>query len=313
MNYLGKKILITGGLGFIGSNLAHRLSGMGADITMVDCKADGSGWNEHNIKGFDATLINKDMADIDKKILEEQDVIFNLAAQISHTQSMENPLKDFKSNVQSQAIFLDKCRNSRAKIIFTSTRSVYGKPEKLPVDENQPLNPPDVNGVNKMAGELYHKYYSKFYGIPVCILRLANVFGPRHQMKTSEQGVLNWFIRLAMDNKPIKLYDGEQKRDFIFVEDVVDALLIFAEKDGLYNIGSGMGLSLREAAETIVEKAGSGLIVKENMPENRKKIEIGDFVADISKAKKYWQPKTELEDGVEKTIDFYKKEKQFYW
>ncbi len=312
--YTGKNVLITGGLGFIGSNLAHALAGMGSNVTIVDCRLNGTGWNMRNVEGLDIEIIIDDIANTDKKILEDNDIIFNLAGSLSHTKSMEAPLKDFMSNVHSQAAFLDKCRHCSAKIVYTSTRSVYGKPQYLPVDENHPLNPPDANGVNKMAAEMYHTYYAKFYGMPVCCLRLTNVFGQRHQMRHSEQGVLNWFMRQAMDGKKIKVYGGMQKRDFLYVDDAVDALLLFGIKgEGIFNIGSGIGISLKDAAEKIVSITGSGSVEICSMPAERKAIEVGDFVADISKASRLWKPKTSFENGIRKTADFYKKEKAFYW
>ena len=321
-----KRVLITGGLGFIGSNLAHVLAGHCAELTLVDSLIPEYGGNLFNISGIEDD-VQVNIADVRDEssmhhLVRDKDYIFNLAGQVSHIDSMSDPYTDLEINCRSQLSILEACKknNPGVKIVYAGTRGQYGKIERLPVDENHPQRPTDVNGINKMAGEWYHILYNNVYGIRACSLRLTNTYGPRHHMRTSRQGVLSWFIRLAIDGKGIELFGGgEQQRDFNYVDDVVDALLLAAANDAangeVFNIGSGVPVSLREAAELCVEIAGSGSVRAVDFPPDKKNIEIGNYYADPSRAKKFldWEAKVPLRDGIQRTIEFFKQYRNHYW
>lgn len=323
-SYKGKKILITGGLGFIGSNLAIALAGQGADIEIYDSLIADMGGNEFNIepikKEVKVTIADLRDAEKIKKAILRKDIIFNLAGTLSHVDSMENPFLDLDINCRAQLELLEACRkyNSGVKIVYAGTRNQYGKAQYLPVDENHPLEPTDINGVNAIAGEKYHLMYDKVYGIRVVSLRMTNTFGPRHQMKHSRQGVLNWFIRLLMDKKTIGLMGGgKQIRDVNYIDDVVEALAlagVLKAADGeVYNLG-GSPLSLADFVEKVIKVLGYGLWETTQFPRDRKAIEIGDYIADISKIKKGlgWEPKTSIDEGIKKTVDYYAKNSKYY-
>lgn len=323
--YRNKKILITGGLGFIGSNLAIALVHIGADVEVYDALIGGMGGNLFNIdpvKG-DLRITIADLRDEKKitKAVRSKDFIFNLAGTLSHIDSMENPFMDLDINCRAQLQLLEACRkvNSSAKIVYAGTRNQYGKAKYLPVDENHPLEPTDINGVNAIAGEKYHMMYSRVYGIKVVSLRMTNTFGPRHQMKHSKQGVLNWFIRLLMDKKTIGLMGGgTQIRDINYVDDVVNALILAggskAAGGEVYNLG-GCPLSLRDFVRKVIKVLGYGKWVVTKFPDERKAIEIGNYIADITKISKEfgWKPKTNVVEGIKKTIEYYQKYKKYYW
>ena len=322
----GKRVLITGGLGFIGSNLAHVLASRCAELMLVDSLIPQYGGNLFNISGIE-DLAQVNIADVRDEnsmpyLVRAKDYIFNLAGQVSHIDSMHDPFTDLEINCRSQLSILEACRknNSGVKIIFAGTRGQYGKLEANPVDERHLLYPTDVNGINKIAGESYHILYNNVYGIRACSLRLTNTYGPRHHMRTSRQGVLSWFIRLAIEGRTIELYGGgDQQRDFNYVDDVVEALLLAASSDTangeVFNVGSGRGVSLKEAAELVVEVAGSGSVREVPFPEDKKKIEIGDYCADYSKIEKTlgWQPRTPLREGIERTVAFFREHWRQYW
>jgi len=321
-----KRILITGGVGFIGSNLAHALAGHCAELTLVDSLIPEYGGNLFNISGIeDCVCVNiadvRDESSMDY-LVRGKDVIFNLAGQVSHLDSMRDPCTDLEINCRSQLSILEACKKNHrgVKIIFAGTRGQYGKVEKLPVDETHPMRPTDVNGINKLAGEGYHILYNNVYGIRACSLRLTNTYGPRHHMRTSRQGVLSWFIRLAVEGREIQLFGGgAQQRDFNYVDDVVEAFLLAAasdQSDGeVFNVGSGIPVSLRQAAELCVEIAGAGSVTRVAFPADKKKIEIGNYYADYSKIKRVlgWEPKTPLKEGITRTIAFYRKHQKQYW
>jgi len=324
--YEGKNVLITGGLGFIGSTLAYRLVEYQANVLIVDSLIPEYGGNLLNIKGIE-DKVKVNIADVRDNygmsyLVKGQDIIFNLAGTLSHIDSMKDPFTDLQINCVSQLSILEACRknNLNVKILFAGTRGQYGKAIYLPVDEKHPMNPIDVNGINNIAGEWYHILYYNAYGIKACSLRLTNTYGPRHQMKHSKQGFLNWFIRLAMDNQDITIYEpGTQKRDFNYVDDVVEAMLlaIAADKSNgeVFNLGSGEPISVNDIAQKVVEIVGSGRIKLIPYPEEKKKIEIGDYYASFTKINQTlgWNPKTPLEKGLRKAVDYYKKYKNFYW
>lgn len=324
MSFKGKKILITGGIGFIGSNLAIRLVNEGADVTILDSMLDEYGANFFNIKPIRENVqINySDMRDEHslRYLVKNKEYIFNLAGQVSHQDSMTNPFLDLDVNVKAQLSLLETCRKyvPNVTIVFSSTRQIYGKPQYLPVDEKHPLSPPDVNGINKLAAENYHSLYTKVYGLNTVSLRLTNTYGPRQLIKNARQGFIGWFVNRAIQGEKIKLFGtGEQLRDFNYVDDVVDALCIAAEDKALYgkvyNL-SGDKASLRYIAELLIAYVGKGSLEIVPFPEERKKIDIGDFYGDSSLFQKStnWNPKISIDDGLKRMIDFYQKNRGEY-
>lgn len=323
--YSNKNVLITGGLGFIGSTLAYRLVEFGADVTIIDSLIPEYGGNFFNIRGLEQK-VKVNISDVRDKyginyLVQGQDILFNLAGTLSHVDSMTNPFNDLEINCTSQLSILEASRkyNPGIKIVFAGTRNQYGKAQYLPVDEKHPMCPTDVNGINNIAGEWYHILYNNVYGIRAVSLRMTNTFGPRHQMKHPRQGVLNWFIRQLIDGETIKLYGtGTQIRDTNYVGDVVDALLLVmaSEKTNgeVYNLG-GIPVSLKDFVESAIKINVSGDYEIIQFPEDRKAIEIGDYIADYSKIKNTvgWEPKITLEEGLKRTFEYYTKHKEHYW
>jgi len=322
----GKRILITGGLGFIGSNIAHALAGRCAELTLVDSLIPQYGGNLFNISGIeDHVQVNiadvRDESSMDY-LVRGKDYIFNMAGQVSHLDSMSDPYVDLEINCRSQLSILEACKknNPGVKIVYAGTRGQYGRAEHLPVSEDTPQRPTDVNGINKMAGEWYHIVYNNVHGIRACSLRLTNTYGPRHHMRTSRQGVLSWFIRIAIDGGTIRLFGGgEQQRDFDYVDDVVEALLLAAASDEangqVFNVGSGRPTSLKEAAELAVEIAGAGGVEIADFPADKRKIEIGNYYADCASIKRVlgWEARTPLREGIQKTVEFFRANRLRYW
>tara|TARA_Y100000034_G_C6908865_1_gene422661 strand:- start:3643 stop:4632 length:990 start_codon:yes stop_codon:yes gene_type:complete len=320
------KVLITGGLGFIGSNLAKELVNLGADVTIIDSLIPDMGGNLFNISEIKdkVQLFIKDLRDFDviSKLVKDKDYIFNLAGHLSHVVSMSHPILDMELNCKSQLFLLEACRkfNPSVKIIFTGTRAQYGRPLYLPVDEKHPLNSTDINGINKTAAESYHLLYSKTYGIHISSLRLTNTYGPGHLMNHNKQGFMGWFIRKAIDNEEITIYgDGKQIRDFNYVDDVVNALLMtIGHKNSnceIFNLGCNERISVYDFADNVIKLSNSGKLEIIPFPKEKKKIEVGDFYNDISKIKEKigWEPKINLKQGLTKTLDYYKKYKDMYW
>lgn len=323
--FADKNILITGGLGFIGSTLAIKLAQADANVTIVDSLIPDYGGNLFNIDPI-KNKININVSDVRDQnsmdyLIQDQDYLFNLAGTLSHIDSMKDPFTDLEINCVSQLRILESCRknNLDIKIVFAGTRGQYGKCSYNPVDEKHPLIPIDVNGINNIAGEQYHILYNNVYGIKACSLRLTNTYGPRHQMKHHRQGVLNWFIRQVMDDTTVKIYgSGSQIRDTSYVDDVVDAFLLammHKETPGeVYNIG-GEAFSLVDFVEKLIEINGDGNYELIEYPDESKAIEIGDYIADYSKFSELtgWQPKTNLEEGLQKTLVYYKQHRSMYW
>lgn len=323
--FKNKNILITGGLGFIGSNLAIKLVNFGAKVTILDALIPNFGGNKFNIYPVkkNVKIIIGDMRDIKltNKIVNDQEIIFNLAGTLSHIDSMTNPFEDLDINCRAQLTLLESCRkfNPKTKIIFAGTRNQYGKALYLPIDEKHIQEPTDINGIHSVASEKYHLLYHRIYKIKTVSIRMTNTFGPRHQMKHSKQGVLNWFIRVLIDNKSIKLFgDGSQIRDTNYVDDVIDALLIAAKSKKsngqIYNLG-GEPITLKEFVEKIIKILGVGKYKLVKFPKDRKSIEIGNYVADVKKINNElgWFAKTSIDEGLRKTIDYYIKNKKYYW
>ncbi len=321
-----KKVLITGGLGFIGSNLAIRLVSLGADVTLVDSlipQYGGNLWNIEPIKGQVKVNISdvRDQYSM-KYLVEGQDYMFNLAGQTSHLDSMEDPEADLEINAHAQLKILEVCRhyNPTIKLVFASTRQVYGKPAYIPVDEIHPVNPIDINGINKLAGEQYHLVYNNVYGVRASILRLTNTYGPRMRVKDSRQTFLGIWLRRLLEGQPITIFgDGSQIRDYNYIDDVVDALLLAAlsEKANgeIYNLGSDETYTLTATAETMLKLAGEGSFQYIPFPENRKVIDIGDYCGTYQKINQHlgWSPKVSLEQGLRATIAYYRAFHQNYW
>lgn len=315
----GKNVLITGGMGFIGSNLAIKLVQLGANVTVMDSMLEEYGANIFNVKDiYDEISINySDMRDENslKYIIRGKDIVFNLAGQVSHQDSMTNPFMDLEVNTKAQLTLLETCRQFAPdiRIVFSSTRQIYGRPQYLPVDERHPLSPPDVNGINKLAAEEYHRLYYDVYGLKTVSLRLTNTYGPRQLIKNARQGVIGWFINRAVTGETIKLFGtGEQVRDFNYVDDVTEAMCAVAVNDKacgqVFNL-SGERASLKQIANMLIELTGKGSLEVVPFPEERKKIDIGDFYGDSSKLTKVtgWEPRISLKDGLERTVDYYLK------
>jgi UDP-glucose 4-epimerase len=322
----GVPVLVTGGLGFIGSNLVHHLSRLGARVTVVDDLRPHYGGNLYNLDGIQdrVEVIRQDQGHEQamRAIVPRFDRIFNLVGQVSHVDSMADPYGDLYTNVSTHVSLLEACRhqNPRAKIVFCGTRGQYGRPHKTPVDESAPIAPIDVNGINKHAGESYHLLYGRAHGLRVCSLRLTNTYGPRHTMKTARQGVFAWFVRQALDGQTIRLYGGgEQLRDFNHVNDVCRALVLAMERpeaDGeVFNLGSRQAVSLRRVVEQIIAAAGSGQMALVPYPPELAAIEIGDYVGNYGKIQRLlgWEPQVPLEEGVAGTVAFYRQHRDHYW
>lgn len=324
--YPEKKVLVTGGLGFLGSNLSRRLKDLGARVTILDCQLDLHGGNIFNIQDIakEVKFVKGDIRDdaLARDLIKGQDVLFNIAAQTSHTDSMNNPLLDVDINNRGQIILLEavKTVNPGIRLVYCSSRAVYGASAKKIIDEETLPNPGDVYSVNKLAGEFYHKIYGNVHGLNVTTLRVANGYGQRAQMKSPSFGILNWFIRLAIDDQEIKVFgDGKQIRDYAHVDDIIEAFLMTAARENLkgktFNVGSGKGIPLIDIIHRIVQIAGKGKIVHVPWPEQNKKIDVGDFVADITRMQKElgWDAKVDLDTGLKKTIQFYETHKKNYW
>ena len=330
LNYLdefqGMKVLITGGLGFIGSNLAHRLVELGAEVLIVDSLIPEYGGNLFNVADIqDQVRINiadvRDRSSMDY-LVQGQDYLFNLAGQVSHLDSMKDPFTDLEINCRSQLSILESCRynNPEVKVIFASTRQIYGVPDYLPVDERHLVHPTDVNGINKMAGEWYHIVYNNVYGVRATSLRLTNTFGPRMRVRDARQTFLGLWFRLIIEGKELAIFgDGRQVRDFNYVDDVVDALLRAAvdeEANGqVYNLGGDEPINLLHLAQRMVQIGGRGSHRLVPWPDNRKRIDIGDYYGDFRKirSKLGWCPHISLDEGLRRTFRFYEEHRQHYW
>jgi UDP-glucose 4-epimerase len=324
--FTGSDVLITGGLGFIGSALARRLVQIGAKVTLVDSLIPEYGGNPFNIDDIRerVTVDQTDVRDAAamSSLIKRRHFLFNLAGQTSHLDSMTDPLTDLNINAAAQLQILEACRlhNRDLKIVFASTRQVYGRPKYLPVDEKHPIHPVDVNGINKLAGEWYHLLYNDVYGIRACALRLTNTYGPGMRVKDARQTFLGIWIRNLIEQKPIHIYGtGEQKRDFNFVTDVIEALLLAAVSDKadgqVFNLGNREHINLKELAAQLVRINAGGGYNLIPFPEDRKTIDIGDYYADFRKIQNVleWSPQVSLEEGLKQTLEFYRQNPAHYW
>jgi UDP-glucose 4-epimerase len=316
--FAGKRALITGGLGFIGSNLARRLVELGSDVLLVDSLVPEYGGNLFNIAGIeDRVRVNiSDVRDTHsmRYLVQDRDVLFNLAGQTSHLDSMEDPFSDLEINCRAQLSILETCRhhNPGIKVVFASTRQVYGRPDTLPVDERHLLRPVDVNGINKMSGEWYHILYNNVYDLRACALRLTNTIGPRMRVKDARQTFLGVWIRALVEGKPFEVWDGSQQRDFTYVDDAVDAFLLAAASDAangqIFNLGGDGHVTLRDLAALLVEVGGEGRFLVREFPADRKRIDIGDFYADFGHIRHVlgWSPKVSLREALLRTVAYFR-------
>lgn len=323
--FAGKSCVVTGGLGFIGSSLSLALAGAGAHVTVIDAAIPTHGANPHNLDGAAPPIpvVRADIGDADlvAPVVEGAELIFNLAGQVSHVDAMADPVFDLEMNVRSQLRFLETLRRASpgAVVVHASTRLVYGRPASLPVDEEHPCAPHDVNGITKLAGEQLHLLYHRTYGLATCSLRLCNVYGPRQRIVDDRQGVLPAFIRKALRGEPLTVFGtGDQLRDCLYVDDAVEAFLAAASTPGaaggIFNISHDKPLPLRVIAEELVALAGGGNVVSVPWPDQHAQIDVGSYFGDSSKAARVlgWQPRVDLPDGLARTLEFYRKDLACY-
>jgi UDP-glucose 4-epimerase len=317
--YRNRRVMITGGLGFIGSNLARRLVDLGADVLLVDSLIPDYGGNFFNIHGIE-DRVRVNVADVRQAstmnyLVRDREIIFNLAGQVSHIDSMKDPHTDLEINCHSQLTLLEACRrfNPTAQVIYASTRQIYGKPLSLPVTEQHLVRPTDVNGINKAAGENYHLVYNNVFGVRACSLRLTNIYGPRQLLRHNRQGFIAWFIRLALEGREIQIFgDGSQVRDFVYVDDAVDAFLRAAPIDVLsgeaVNVGGDEHVSHSNLVALLIELSGTGSYRFVEWPPEKKAIDIGSFYADSTwfKTAVGWAPQVTLREGLARTLDYYR-------
>jgi UDP-glucose 4-epimerase len=317
--YRGRNVMITGGLGFIGSNLARRLVDLGANVLLVDSLIPEYGGNLFNIAGIE-DRVRVNVADVRQQstmnyLVRDRATLFNLAGQVSHIDSLRDPATDLDINCRSQLTLLEACRyaNPGIKVVYASTRQIYGKPDSLPVTERHLVRPTDVNGINKAAGENYHIVYNNVFGIRTTALRLTNVYGPRQLIKHNRQGFIGWFIRLAIEDRTMQIFgDGSQIRDFVYVDDAVAALLMGGADEQcngqVFNIGGSEPICHRDLTAMLVRIAGTGRIEFVEWPAEKRAIDIGSFYADSTKFRTAtgWVPSVTLEDGLRRTVAFYR-------
>jgi len=324
--YRGQKVLITGGLGFIGSNLAIRLVESGASVTLLDSLHPTCGANYFNIEPIknDVEVVEGDSCNLElvRKLVRGRRFIFNLAGHVSHIESMQEPFEDLQMNTVAPLTVLEACRheNRDARIVYSGTRQAYGRPESLPLVETQVLKPVDVNGVSKMAGEWFHMVYAQAHGIHAVSLRLINTYGPRQLVKHAKQGFVGWFVKQAIDGEEIQVFgDGQQIRSFNYVDDVVDAFLIAATHDQLkgdyFNLAGVRPVKLEEFVKTLLDAAGSGSYRIVPFPPEKKVIDIGSVYSSAAKfnAATGWKARTPIEQGLPKMLEYYRRHRSHYW
>jgi UDP-glucose 4-epimerase len=324
--YRGQKVLITGGLGFIGSNLAIRLVKSGAFVTLLDSMHPTCGGNYFNIEPIkkDVEVVEGDSCNLDlvRKLVRGKQFIFNLAGHVSHIESMQEPFEDLHLNAVAPLTVLEACRheNRDARVVYSGTRQAYGRPDSLPLEETHVLKPVDVNGVSKMAGESFHMVYCKAYGIHTVSLRLINTYGPRQLVKHPRQGFIGWFIKQALDREEIEVFgDGQQLRSFNYIDDVVDAFLIAGVHDRLkgdyFNLAGVRPIRLEEFVKILLKAAGSGSYRIVPFPPDKKAIDIGSVYSSAAKfnAATGWKARVSIEEGLTPTLEYYQRHRQHYW
>ena len=324
-SFEGSRALVTGGLGFIGSNLAIALVDLGVDVSICDPMLPGYGANRFNVEPVASRLKISDAdirdAEAMKKAVEGQDFVFHLAGQVDHVLSLTDPFPDIDINVKGTAVVMEalKHRNPRARLVFTGTRGQYGPAVSLPVSEDAPTNPRGIYEISNLTAEKIIEVYDRVHGIPSSLLRLTNVYGPRAQMKHSRYGVVNWFVRLALDGETMRVFgDGTIKRDFLYVDDCVEAILRAAAADApraeVLNVGVDVPTTFRQLAEELHALTGAPWEFAPFSAE-RKAQEPGDFYSDVSKIGRLlgWRPRTSLRDGLAETLAFYRVNRAHYW
>jgi UDP-glucose 4-epimerase len=324
--YRGKHVLVTGGLGFVGSNLSIELIRLGAHVSVIDNMLPRQGGNLFNLEPVkDRVRVN--YSDVRNQLsmnhlVKDQDLIFHLAGQVNHVDSMRNPIQDLEINCHGTLTLMQALRhhNREAVVVYSGTRGEYGSSVKLPVNEDHPTNPKGLYAVTNLAAEKMIFVYNQVFKIPAVCLRITNTYGPRHQMMHDEYGVFNWFIKKALDNAPLPVFgDGTIIRDFLYIDDLVECMLMTACTPGaigeVFNVGSGMPVTFRDLAEKIVHIAGSGSYTFTAFTKERAEVEPGDYWADITKIGRVvgWEPKISLEEGIRRTIAFYRQYRQYYW
>jgi UDP-glucose 4-epimerase len=320
------RVLIAGGAGMIGSTLARLLVEQGAEVTIADAKLPAFGGNRFNLADIldKIVFVKGDIRDLDRvrQWVDGADYVFSLAAQVSYVDSNLDPLLDLDINCRGHLNLLLSLSqvNRRAKVVFTSSRFVYGSIDYNPVDEGHAFNCLSIYGIHKLAGEKYYRFYHDAHGLDTVSLRITNPYGPRQQMKHSKYGIVNWFIRLALEGKPLTVFgEGLQKRDYIFVEDLAEGIVSAALTPGtagqVYNLGSGVGAAFIDMARLVAETIPGTEVQHLPWPQDRYFVETGDFVADITtiQAATGWAPRIGLAEGIRKTVDFYRQHRQHYW
>jgi UDP-glucose 4-epimerase len=320
--FCGRRVLVTGGLGFIGANLARRLVDLGAKVTVVDAMLAGTGANRANLDGYTGRLtvheFDQAQAASLTPLVKDRELIFNLAGRISHVDSMRDPMGDLDANVRAQLSLLETCRQHApgARIVYASTRQIYGRPLRLPVDEEHPLAPVDVNGIHKMAGEAYHSLYQRVHKLATVSLRFTNVFGPRMRVCDARQTFLGIWLRRVIEREPFEIWGGEQQRDLTYVDDAVDALLAAAAPaaPAVYNVGGCPPVRLRDLAQRLVDTAGQGTYEIKPFPAERAGIDIGDYFADDRRfrAATGWSPRVSLDAGLAMSVEYYRERLHAY-
>jgi len=321
-----KRVLITGGLGMIGSTIAIKLVELGAKVTLLDAFIKPFGANYFNI----APIKNKvkinisDIRDKEsiKQLVRDKDIIFNLAGQISHNDSINDPFLDAEINYLGHLNVVEAVKNyaPNARILFSGSRLQFGEVQRIPVSEEHPLRPKTPYALNKEAAENLYMFYNRVHNISTVVFRIANPYGPRAQMQHSKYCIINWFLRLAMEDKTIKIFgEGNQIRDYIYVDDLAEAFILAGTDDRvsgeIFNIGSGVGTKFRDMAALIIKVVKKGKIESVPWPKEYLNIETGDYITNISKIKAMlnWTPRTNLEKGIELTFSYYNKNKKYYW
>jgi nucleoside-diphosphate-sugar epimerase len=322
----GRRILVTGGAGMIGSTIARLAADRGAEVTVFDALLAPYGGNPFNLDGYADRIrfVRGDIRDAEAvaRALEPAEIVFSLAAQVSYLSSNTDPFLDLEINARGQLVLLEACRKAggERRLLFPSSRFVYGTIERSPVDEGHPLNCRSVYGIHKLAGEKYYRLYHDLHGLRTVSLRISNPYGPRQQMKHSQYGIVNWFVRQALEGRPLTIYgDGAQVRDYVFVEEVAEAFLATALRssfDGdVLNVGSGVGTPFREMVETVAKVLPGTRIEQVEWPPDRVLNETGDYVADLSRIRALtgWAPRVPLEEGIRTTVEYYRRHRDRYW
>lgn len=324
--YRGKRVLITGGLGFIGSHLARSLTGCGANVTVIDNLNAEYGGNWKNIEDIKSSIavVEADIRDANliRELVIGQEFIFNLAAQTSHVGSMNEPFVDLEINTQAQLVLMEACRlaNPDVRVVFASTRQIYGKPDYLPVDESHPIRPVDVNGIHKLAAEWYHQLYLKVYGMRPTILRLTNTYGPGMRVKDAKQTFVGIWLKMILEGVPLKVFgDGLQARDFVYIDDCVSAFLLAGASDcaigKTYNVCGTEPIKLLALAKLLASLDFGGSYSVEPFPAERSSIDIGSFYGDsaLIESDLGWRPRIGLEEGLSRSLEYYARNREFYF